>query len=469
MKKTNRFNKVTSAYEEGKKKELIVLGDGEKSYSEILVYLENEITKSKSMTSFGYKISCFKEDGAFQLNKAIEEIYGASINKGEKTPSDGEQPVEMIDVKLSNGDRIKVPFGRIATPELGKDSEITIAYSDDKNLLFVEGKCQFQYQSMIDNIITRTEQLLNTESIYKGQAFELDKDFKPKAINLSNIDKEFMILDEPTEFELLPIKARILKPEMCREKKIPLKYGVLLEGPYGTGKTLLAFKLAAEAIQNNWTFVYLKDPTLLARALRLSKSLDNCGNGVIVFVEDVDQVTRGNRDNAMQDILNTMDGGDTKHMNVIAIFTTNHIELIEPTFLRGKRIGSVISLGFLTSHTAHEFLKYSFKEPDYTLSGDIESVCEYIGNSKIAPAFMAEIVESVKSKMIFKDLKDVKADYIQKSVDGYLRQVALSQKKDMSKSNADLLSDSLKDTIKEVTDKKFIELQDALKSIREEA
>ena len=28
----------------------------------------------------------------------------------------------------------------------------------------------------------------------------------------------------------------------------------------------------------------------------------------------------------MQDILNTLDGGDTKQMNVIALFTTNHLE-----------------------------------------------------------------------------------------------------------------------------------------------
>ena len=58
----------------------------------------------------------------------------------------------------------------------------------------------------------------------------------------------------------------------------------------------------------------------------------------------------------MQDILNTLDGGDTKQMNVISLFTTNHIELIEPTFLRGKRIGSIISLGFLDAKTAKKFV-----------------------------------------------------------------------------------------------------------------
>lgn len=429
-----RFSKAVNSYEQGKKAELVVLGQGPKDYNECLVYLENEIKKSKQMTSFHYKISCFKEDGAYQLNKAIEEIYGASINKGEDTPSGGESPVEMLDVKLSNGDRVKVPFGEIATPEFGKDSKIQIAYNDNDNLLHILGTCQFQYSSLIDSIVNKTEALLNSESIYKNQAFELDSSFKPKTLNLSNIDKEFMILSEATEIELIPLKSRILQPEKCIAKKIPLKFGVLLDGKYGTGKTLLAFKLAKEAIENNWTFIYLKDPSLLARTLKLSKTLDNNGHGIIVFLEDIDQVTRGNRDTAMQDILNTLDGGDTKNMNVISIFSTNHIELIEPTFLRGKRIGSIITLKSLDAKTAQKFLEYSFPTDEYLLEEDLTEICEYIEKSDIAPAFMAEIVESIKSKMIFTDSKTVTKSIIKVSVDGYLRQVALSQKKDMSES-----------------------------------
>lgn len=465
---TKRFSKQVSVYEDGKKKELGVLSTGPKSYGEILVYLENEIKKSKQMTAFQFKISCFKEDGAYQLNKAIEEIYGASINKGEDTPSNGEQPVEMLDVKLNNGDRIKVPFGKIATPEFGPDSHINIGYKEDTNILYIEGKCQFQYQSMMDSIVNRTEQLLNTESIYKNQAFELDKDFKPKALDLSKIDDEFMILSEQTEIDLLPIKSRILHPDFCRKRGIPLKYGVLLEGIYGTGKTLLAFKLALEAIGNNWSFIYLKDPSLLARTLRLAKSLDNCGNGVIVFVEDIDQVTRGDRDTAMQDILNTMDGGDTKNMNVISIFTTNHIELIEPTFLRGKRIGSIISLTYLDAKTAEEFLKFSFKEPDYTLEMEgIADVCTYIEESKIAPAFMAEIVDTVKSKIIFTGDNVVKAKYVRGAVAGYLRQVGLSAKKDMSQSNAQKLEESLRVAVGAEYKERLDEIEKQLKELNE--
>jgi len=53
-----------------------------------------------------------------------------------------------------------------------------------------------------------------------------------------------------------------------------------------TGKSLLAFKLAKEAIDKGWSFIYLKDPTILAETLRLCQTLDKNGNGIILFLED---------------------------------------------------------------------------------------------------------------------------------------------------------------------------------------
>jgi AAA+ superfamily predicted ATPase len=149
---------------------------------------------------------------------------------------------------------------------------------------------------LIDAIIDRTHVLLNTASIYKSQAIEINAGMdqgQPSIMNLKNIGEEIMILSEETEYDLSPLTARILHPEKCKAKNIPMKFGCLLEGNYGTGKTLYAFKLAAQAIQNNWSFIYLKSPELLADTLRMAKTLDKNGHGIIVFVEDIDQVTRG--------------------------------------------------------------------------------------------------------------------------------------------------------------------------------
>lgn len=430
-------------YEESQKQRIIEVCQSNMKYADVLGFIEGEIKQSKKMASFKYTLLCWKPDGVYQLNRAINEVFGSAVSKEDKSPS-GNSNIDTVDVILADGSRTKVPFGKISLEELGEDSEININYDNDRHLLLVKGQCQFKYQSLIDDIVERTKELLATESIYKNQALEITNLSEPKIMTLAGIDKQFMVLSKKTEFELQPLRSRILYPEKCIAKGIPLKYGCLLEGKYGTGKTLLAFKLAKDAVNNGWSFVYLKDPSLLAETLRMCKVVDRSGHGVIVFVEDIDQVTRGNRDSAMQDILNTLDGGDTKDMNVITLFTTNHIELIEPTFLRGKRIGSVITMDCLDAETAERFIRETFSEAEgYSVDNDLSDVCNYIAKAQIAPAFMAEIVESTKSKLIFTEETHVTSFHIKTSVESYQRQVGLASKKAVIETPADKLAAGL--------------------------
>ena len=437
---------TVSKYEQEQKEKFIqVMSDPRMRYSDALNFVENEIKQSKRMATFNYKILCFMNDGVYQLNRAIQEVFGIVSAAKNDNPSGGDDTVNTIEVVLADGRRVKVPYGDIDLADLGEGSVISISYNGNDHHLYIKGKCQFKFTTLIDDIIDRAKELLANDSIYKSQALEIADLNNPVVMDLSNIDREMMVLSEDTVLGLRPLQSRIRYPEKCAERGIPLKYGALFEGPYGTGKTLLAFKLIQEAIQNNWVSVYLKDPTLLAETIRLCKVIDGTGHGVVIFVEDIDQVTRGKRDAAMQDILNTLDGGDTKGMNVITLFTTNHLELIEPTFLRGKRIGKVISLGALDEATAKEFIERSFQD-GYELQGDFVPVHKQIKESNIAPAFMAEIVESVKSDMIFMDdTKVVLPQYIKVAVESYLRQVGLAQKKDMSETPETKLAESLRE------------------------
>jgi hypothetical protein len=365
------------------------------------------------------------------LNRAIEEIIGVTtmgINKG---PSGTENPMNTVDVILAGGIRKKVPYGDIELPDMGEKAMIKIHYDFDERKLYIRGKCQFKFNSLIDRIIDKTKYLLNTDSIYKNQTFEINAAVdagQPQLIDMSGVDKEIMILSSKTELALNPLYARILHADRCRANNIPIKYGAILEGPYGTGKTLLAFKLAELGNKNNFAAVYLKSPELLADTLRMAKTLDNNGSGIIVFVEDIDQVTSGERDAALQDILNTLDGGDTKHMNVIALFTTNHLERIDPTFLRGKRIGTIISMDYLEAHTAEIYVSSFCK--GIALVGDFAPIYDKIAASNIAPAFMAEIIENVKSTMVIRGDNTLAAEEFDACIDSYLKQVSLAQTKD---------------------------------------
>lgn len=430
--KSSALEQKVNQYETSMKEKFVeVMSQPNLKYADCLDYIEGELKQSKQIAKIHYRILCFKNDGIYQLNQAISKVFGAVVSKENSSPS-GDSSVRTVDIVLADGTRTKAPYGDISLEGLGEGSSININYDSEEHELVITGKCQFRFSSLMDDIIEETKLNLRTNSIYKGQALEISDINDPKILDLSSIDNQLMVLSKETEYALRPIYARILNPEMCIQKGIPLKFGALLEGGYGTGKTLLAFKLARQAVANNWMFIYLKDPKLLAEALRMSKIIDQSGHGALIFVEDIDQVTRGNRDSAMQDILNTLDGGDTKDMNVITLFTTNHIELIEPTFLRGKRVGTIISMGPLDAETAEEFIRKSFEIGCYTIVDDLTDVCKFIEASHIAPAFMAEIIEKVKSMMVLADQCEVKADDIRYSVQSYLRQVELSRTKDMS-------------------------------------
>ena len=89
-------------------------------------------------------------------------------------------------------------------------------------------------------------------------------------------------------------------------------------------------------------------------------------------------------------------------------------------------------MGPLDHETAEQFIRKSFEIGCYTILDDLTDVCKFIEESHIAPAFMAEIIEKVKSMMVLNDQCEVKADDIRYSVQSYLRQVELSRTKDMS-------------------------------------
>ena len=96
-------------------------------YADALGFIEGEIKQSKKMASFKYSLLCWKPDGVYQLNRAINEIFGSAVSKEDNSPS-GNSNIDTVDVVLADGSRTKVPFGKISLEELGEDSEININY-----------------------------------------------------------------------------------------------------------------------------------------------------------------------------------------------------------------------------------------------------------------------------------------------------------------------------------------------------
>jgi transitional endoplasmic reticulum ATPase len=115
----------------------------------------------------------------------------------------------------------------------------------------------------------------------------------------------------------------------------------------------------------------------------------------VVFCEDVDRVTQGERSTAMDDILNIIDGIDTKRAHIITVLTSNAMETINPAMLRPGRLDAVIEVTAPDAEAIGRLIRMYGgdsvdKDADFTrigelLAGNIPAVVEeVVRRSKLA-------------------------------------------------------------------------------------
>lgn len=424
--KTKKKSRIDDADSHLKQKLADVVNDPSKSYHDMLSYIQNEITESTRVIAFSYKVKCFKEDGAYALSRAVEEIHGFTTQKN--TGPSGNTPPTMIDVRFADGTREKVPFGMINLPSIGEGAYIDMQYDEKTRHLLLLGQCEKRFVTMMDEIVEMTQKLVAEDSIYRGKAIKVvDEKISPTFIDLSTVDSTPLFLTPDAIFATQPIEARIEHTERCKRNGVDLKFGVLLEGNYGTGKTLYAFKLALKAINNGWAFIYCPNPEKSLYVMEVATMLCKNGKGVVIFIEDVDKVLH-ERTNATNEISLMMDGGETKNMNIITILTTNHLEKINPTFVRGKRIGSIVTLSYPDKATAKQMIeRYLVDEfGNSILEEDCDDVASEVERCQIVPAFLAEILDRVKSHLIYSGKEKVNCDDIINSIKSYKKQMELA-------------------------------------------
>lgn len=427
-------------------KKLVDVITSGRPYSEILEYIEHEITESTRLISFNYKLKGFLSDTCYAVSRAVEGKVGFT-KQSDSGPSN-DSPPRMIDVMFADGSHKKVPYGSIQLSTFGEGAHVKLQYDEGSQTLHVRGECQKRYVNDMDNIINESLNYLLTDSIYKGQAIKYKLNEEPEFINLASIDKIDLYLTSEAQFATEPIEARIEKTDSCIQNNIDIKFGVLLEGTYGTGKTLYAFKLARKAIQNGWTFIYCANSEDSLDAMRVAQRYCLNGKGVVLFIEDIDKVLN-KRDEYTNEISLMMDGGENKDINLITIFTTNHVERIEPTFLRGKRIGSIVTLTHPDKETAEKMIRAMLiDENGQTLiDGPIDAAAEKVVELEIVPAFIAEIIDKVKTHILFSGKLAVDQQDILNAIMAYQRQMNIAKRKDDGKSKNELFAETFTDII----------------------
>ena len=406
-----KFHKVE--VEKGETDKIIVPSG--MTYDEAIEWMKRKKDMEERQISINHEIRCYPLDGAYALFRAAEDIFGFADMQGEKSPS-GENPPKMISITLPNKDVISVPWGQIQFPGFGEDDYIETAFNAKEFKFVIQGRIKRKFQDMVNKLVARTMDIVKTDSIYKGRTIRVDLSFmnkgsqpkQPEFLDVSDMTDEKIIMSKTAKVEYSGVLMRLEQTRKCVENNIPLKYGCLMAGPYGTGKTLTARWTANKANANGFTFIYLEDCRQLHHAIRLAEVY----SPAVVFSEDIDKAVEGSRSVQMNDILNTLDGIDTKTTPVITILTTNHIENINKAFLRAGRIDKLIQMGPLDEETGLEFLKKFAKDnkgnsllntkqyPDFSEAGK--------SLSDIVPAFASEVIQTAKISAMARGTNDDK-------------------------------------------------------------
>jgi transitional endoplasmic reticulum ATPase len=317
--------------------------------------LQRKIAADETIVNVYHSIEAFPLDAAYAFKKAIDRIYGHS---NPVPPSFFSQGTTFVAVTIGmddhgNTESVQVPWGPVNIP--GIEGELQAAADMSNGMKFIiAGKAKKKHQDAIHKLYKLTEQIVRTESIYRGKATRISFQYKddgrpfnpiddaPKFIDLGKVNVNQLVFPKAT---LRQLNAALFNPiihaDKMRANNVPLKRGILLAGPYGTGKTLTSNVTAKHSVNSGFTFFYLTNVVHLAECLRLAQLYQPA----VIFSEDIDRVMNGQeRTVEIDEILNTIDGVDTKNLEVITVLTTNHLEDITLPMLRPGRLDAIISL-----------------------------------------------------------------------------------------------------------------------------
>jgi proteasome regulatory subunit len=281
---------------------------------------------------------------------------------------------------------------------------------------------------------------LPPEKDYRAIAFEINE--KPKQ-NLKDIGGLKKVINEVEETVILPMT----KPELFKKFNIDSPKGILLHGPPGTGKTMIA---KAIANKTKSTFISLSGSELVhkfigegAKVVKDLFKLAKEKSPTIIFIDELDSVAAYRLDSStgadrevnrtMTQLLVEMDGfHDSDKIKIIA--ATNRLDILDKAILRPGRFDRIIEVGLPEANERKEIFKIYLEklplgkinleeivEKTNTASGaDIKLICKeaaiFAIRKQKTKVTQEELMEAV-NKILIKD----KVEEKQKEVNNYFR------------------------------------------------
>lgn len=351
-------------------------------------------------------------DAAVAFYKAMRALYGWASPV--PTPGFfGPTNPDMISVRTGplNDDVTQVPIGSFQIPNVQNPIFAGFKRGPKGRVYFVvQATAKRVQRGFLLELVKKAREILKEESIYRGRAVsakangeELQQELT--FFDLRGVKKEEVILNDRVARQVqVNLWTPVEKTLMCEKHKIPLKRGILLEGKYGTGKSLTARVTAKVCEDNGWTFLHLDNVEALAAALTFAEQYAPC----VVFAEDIDRVL-SERDDKANQLVNTLDGVLSKNAKVITVLTTNHVEKIQPVMLRPGRLDAVISLETPDAETVKRLI-HVYGAGLVSKDADLDPVARLLAGAGQIPATIREVVERSKLAMIAEGEKEVSGE-----------------------------------------------------------
>ena len=269
---------------------------------------------------------------------------------------------------------------------------ITITTLNNKKMIH-DMKC------WLKKLIKESEQE-RCEMIDSSNTLELTSNRDDITRSMKKRSMETVFIDEKIKKDIMDsLDAFVSNREWYDDNFIPYHYGILLHGPAGTGKSTLIRAILTEYYKKYSKQGYtIENPSYLTSPSDLLH-LDESGySGTwaprIIIIEDIDATVLKKRvpaeeeekeledpSNAyttqqyrfhkqsmyypdltsLSEILNKMDGVANVE-NVIYIFTTNHIEKLDPALTRPGRIDKIVEIKMPRREDYDAFIFYHFKK-----------------------------------------------------------------------------------------------------------
>lgn len=361
----------------------------------IYSYLQEHERAQNANTSFVRFFPARPHDGAAAMERAMRLLFGTTGAGVPTFTMFGSNPPQRKDVKVSLTETVSVPWGEISFAPLEATFTTHATENEDGQYVFaLSVTAPKRQEKRVRAFFDLIEREIAQNSIYRGKAISVNGGgtSEPKFIDLSGVDANRVVYSAEV-YRLLTagLWSPIKYSGKLKAQGQSLSTTTLLEGPFGTGKSLAGYLTAQIAVEHGWTYIHVEPGEPIEKALDLARQY----GPAVVWIEDVDIVAGGNQDRKrVVKVLEALDGVTTKvDGGLIVGMTTNHVEQLDAAVLRPGRIDTIVHVAE-PDRPAFEGIIKATLPGDQSVTLDFDELWDEMGSKYVEEDGTTRVVES---------------------------------------------------------------------------